>query len=124
VDRQLSLFRFGLLVCLVGTLYAATQFDIAESVEAIWNHEPTSEAFAAESIRAENRIAACLAAEKATKPVEYVSTCASNRPPVPEMAGEVAAANIRGFSITASAVLITIFAVWLLGIRMTRESRK
>ena len=123
IDWQLSLFRLMLLLCVVGALRAATQFDIAESIEAVWNHEPTSLQFATESVNAENRLAACFAAEKGTKPPEFVSACNPNQPPLPEMPAEVAQANILGFLINTLVVSLMVVAVGFLGFRMARDGR-
>ena len=117
-DWQLSLFRFGLLVCIVGVIVAATQFDIAESIEAVWIHAPNTQEVAAANVAYESRKAICLAAHAK----EYAASCYTNQPNVPELAHDVAVTNIAGFIFTGFVVIATMVAMGVLGVRMARES--
>jgi hypothetical protein len=121
-DWQLSVFRFGLVACIVGVIVAATQFDIAESIEAVWIHAPTTQEVAAESVAYQNKKTVCLDAHAATKPAEYPSSCYANQPNIPELARDVAVTNLVGFVLTTLAVLATMVAMGILGVRMARES--
>lgn len=116
----MSLFRFGLLVCVVGVIIAATQFDIAESIEAVWIHAPTTQETAAANLAYERRKSVCLAAHAK----EYAASCYSNQPNIPELAHDVAVTNITGFVLTDFVVIATMVAMGILGVRMGRESAR
>jgi hypothetical protein len=119
MDWQLSLFRFGLLACFCGALFIATQFDIAESTLAIWNHNPTTEEIAAADVAAVNAKKMCLA--KKAKTTEYLASCYPDAPPFRGLPREKAAANVRNFLACGMPLLMAMLALVLLGRRMARE---
>jgi len=123
MDWQLGVFRFGLLACFLGPMFAATQFDIAQSIVAIWNHNPSTEEVSAEDAATGRQLAACLSAEAKKRVIEFPSTCYPRNLSFRGLARDSALANVRGFVLTASALFITMFSVTILGLRMARESR-
>ena len=99
-------------------VFATTQFDMAESLEAVWIVAPTTQEIAAENVAYEKRKAICLSAQEKAKTAEYASRCYSNQPNIPELARDAAYANIVRFLITVLAVLATLVALGILGVRM------
>jgi hypothetical protein len=123
MDWQLGIFRFGLLVCFLGPMFAATQFEIAQSIVAIWNHNPTAQEISADEAAKAKRLSACLSAEDKMKVIEFPSTCYPSSPGFRGLNRDSALENVRGFVVTSLALFITMFSVVFLGLRMARESR-
>lgn len=123
MDWQLGIFRFGLLACFLGTMFAATQFDIGQSIVAIWNRNPTTGEIAAEDTTAAKMLAACLLAEAKMRVIEFPSNCYPRNPGFRGLARDSALANVQGFALTGLALFLTMFSVVFLGLRMARESR-
>ena len=123
MDWQLGLFRFGLLACFVAAIFAATQFEIGQSVVAIWNQNPTSQELTAKDVAAVKRLAAYQSTEAKAKVVEYPSACYPSVKSFRGLTRDTAIANVRAFLMTISALFVTLFATVFLGLRMARESR-
>jgi hypothetical protein len=123
MDWRLVLFRIGLFVCVVWAVVVATQFDVAGSAVAIWNHSPTAHEAQASARDAGKRQSACLSAEAHAPSAEYPASCYSNDPTFRGMPRDQAIANLRGFLITVSPLPFLFFGVVSLGLRMARESR-
>lgn len=121
MDWQLGLFRFGLLVCVVGLVFIATKFDIVESEVSVWNHNPTTAEVAAENASVGERKTACLSTAKRMN--EYPSHCYLDSPTFRGLARDKAVQNIQGFLITGLALLAAMFSIVFFGLRMARENR-
>ena len=122
MDWQLGLFRFGLLACVIGLVAIFTQFDVVGLEVAIWNHNPTTEAFDASTAVAVRTDAACLAAATQTRTPEHPSRCLVTTPTPAGLPREQAVANVQSFSVAALTLLVAMLLVAYLGIRMARES--
>ncbi len=123
MDWQLGLFRIGLFVCVALSVVAVTQFDIADSAVAIWNHNPTAYAARLSVTVAANRQSACLSAHAHSPSTEYPSSCYSNDPTFRGMSADQAVTNLRGFLIFVIPLPFLFVGVVLLGLRMARASR-
>jgi hypothetical protein len=66
----------------------------------------------------QDKKAICLDAHATTKPAEYPSSCYANQPNIPELVRDVAVTNIVGFVLTTLAVVATMVAMGILGVRM------
>ncbi|HVE03142.1 MAG TPA: hypothetical protein VNB30_03695 [Rhizomicrobium sp.] len=122
MDWQLGLFRLGMLMCIVGAILIATQFQITDSIVAIWNWNPTLQETAAANSAASLKQQACLAERAGKVTSEFNGICPNDAPSSHGLARDLAFANIRAF-LSASMALVAILAtvVWL-GVRMARES--
>ena len=123
MDWQLWLFRFGLLACFAGIVVAATQFDVSESIEALWIQAPTTQEIQTERVTSAKRVAICMSGRAKTRGAEYASGCFYREPTIPELAGDIAVTNLLGFLVTLLAVFAALIALGFLGVRMARESR-
>jgi hypothetical protein len=119
-DWQLGLFRFGIAACVALLVFVVTQFDIANSISAIWNHNRTAQEIAAVDLAAETRQNACVTEAK-KKPMEYPSDCYSGGLPQREQPRDVAVANLEGFIASSLALLGAVVLVIFLGRRMARN---
>jgi len=120
MDWQLVVFRSGLLACAILALVAATQFDIAASAEAVWNHNLTTEEIVGAREVAAMHQADCLAVK--AKTTEYPASCYRDPPTQRGLPSEKAMENIRWLVTTVTALLIVLFSVVVVGVRMGREN--
>jgi len=120
MDWALVVFRSALLSCAILALVAATQFDIAASAEAVWNHNLTTDEIVGAREVAAMHQADCLAVK--AKTTEYPASCYRDPPTQRGLPSEKAIENIRWFVTTITVLLIVLFSVVVLGVRMGREN--
>ena len=123
MDWRLGIFRFGLLACVVWVVVVATQFDIVDSVVAIWNHNPTAYVAGLSVTVAAKRQSACLSAHAQAPSTEFPSSCYYNDPTFRGLPGDEAVANLKGFLITVSLLPFLLIGVVSLGLRMAIAGR-
>jgi hypothetical protein len=122
MDWQLSLFRIGMLMCIVGAILIATQFQITDSIVAIWSWNPTLQETAAANSAASVKQRTCLAERAGKVTSEFNGICPNDAPSSHGLARDIAFANIQAFlSASVALVAILVAVVWL-GVRMARES--
>lgn len=123
-DWELTAFRAGAILCLVLAAILATRFDIAESVLAIQNGNPTTSALAASNAVLARTRDACTNSALHQPSEEFPSNCLYNDTILRGLPRDQAVANIQGFLICASALAILLSVVIWLGYRMIKESSR
>ncbi|HTP76619.1 MAG TPA: hypothetical protein VMJ73_06525 [Rhizomicrobium sp.] len=123
MDWQLSVFRLGMLLCVIGAFVAVTQFDIIDSAVAVWNHNPSTQEAAAANDAALEAKRTCLSAEKKSRIKEYPSGCYPADTAFKGLTRDKALANVERFLVFALILMTGTILVVMLGIRMARESR-
>jgi hypothetical protein len=122
MDWQLSLFRIGMLMCIVGAILIATQFQITDSIVAIWNWNPTLQETAAANSVASIKQRTCLAERAGKVTSEFNGICPNDAPSSHGLARDIAFANIQAFLSASVALVAMLVAVVWLGVRMAQES--
>ena len=123
MDRQLALFRLGMLGSFIGAIVAFTQFDIAASAMALWNQNPTTQEDTKSDLLEETTLANCHAKETPREAVEDPLHCYPNLASKEGLPRDTAVANIQGFLLAASMTFLIVLTDVLLGYRIARENQ-